>query len=195
MTLAISPSTCSSRTGTWPASPASLPVSTLATISPSRHQRPDATCARTGGLGRASRYPIHPFRTASGPCCRAAGARGHVGTTCGRRLANVRPAPAQGGVVGNREIEPKQAQHAGDEPFGLAQGQVEDEPQDQHQLDCQVRIERLTARRGPSRCMPSGNGRLVEPERQVALCASALHRTAASSGCGTGSEALGPVRV
>src|SRR5918994_156433 len=34
MTFAISPSTCSSRTGTWPASPASLLVSTLATISP-----------------------------------------------------------------------------------------------------------------------------------------------------------------
>jgi hypothetical protein len=94
--------------------------------------------------------------------------------------------PAQGGVVRNREIEPKQAEHAGDEPFSLAQGQVEDEPQDQHQLDRQVRIERLTARRGPSGCMPSGNGRLVEPERQVPSALQPCFVLSASSGSDSG---------
>jgi hypothetical protein len=38
-------------------------------------------------------------------------------------------APAQGGVVWNREIKPEQAEHAAGEPFRLAQGQMEDEPQ------------------------------------------------------------------
>src|SRR5215212_5146866 len=58
MTLAISPSTCSSKTGTWPASPASLPVNTLATISPvsaSRDElrpaiRDDATAPAQGSV-------------------------------------------------------------------------------------------------------------------------------------------------
>jgi hypothetical protein len=82
-------------------------------------------------------------------------------------LAKVRPRRLRVVWSGNREIKPKQAEHAAGEPFGLAQGQVEDEPQDQHQLDRQVRVAGLSARRGPSRCMPSSNGRLVEPERQV----------------------------
>src|SRR5215207_8693915 len=49
---------------------------------------------------------------------------------------NMRPAvgeaataPAQGGVVRNRELEPEQAQHAAGEALGLAQAQVEDDPQ------------------------------------------------------------------
>ncbi len=67
-------------------------------------------------------------------------------------------------MVRDREIKAEQAEHAGNEPFSLAQAQVEDEPQDQHQLDCQVRIERLSARCGPPWSLPSGDGRLVEPE-------------------------------
>src|SRR5918993_697220 len=53
--------------------------------------------------------------------------------------------PAQGDVVRNREIKPEKPEHAADEPFSLAQGQVEDEPQGQHQLDCQVRVAGLSA--------------------------------------------------
>ena len=67
-------------------------------------------------------------------------------------------------MVWNREIKPKQPEHAAGEALSLAQGQVEDEPQGQHQLDCQVRIERLSARLGSSWGLPFSDGRLVEPE-------------------------------
>src|SRR5215207_8614970 len=70
-------------------------------------------------------------------------------------------------MVRDREIKAEQAEHAGDEPFSLAQGQVEDEPQGQHQLDRQVRIASLSARCGSPWGLPSGDGCLVEPEDQV----------------------------
>ena len=76
--------------------------------------------------------------------------------------------PGERRVVGHSQIEPEQAQHAAAERLGLAQGQVEDEAQDQHQLDRQVGVAGLSARRGPARGLPAGKGRLVEPEREVA---------------------------
>jgi hypothetical protein len=62
----------------------------------------------------------------------------------------------------------EQPEHAGGEALGLAQGEVEDEPQRQHQLDGHVRVPGLAAGRGPARGLPSGQGGLVQPERQVA---------------------------
>jgi len=77
-------------------------------------------------------------------------------------------APGQGRVVGHRQLEPKQAKHAAAERLGLAQGQVEDEPQGQHEFDREVGVAGLPARRGPARCLPAGERCIVEPERQVA---------------------------
>jgi hypothetical protein len=68
-------------------------------------------------------------------------------------------------VVGNREIKPEQAEHAVGEALSLAQGQVEDKPQGQHQLDRQVRVAGLTAWCGPPWSLPFSDGGLVEPER------------------------------
>jgi hypothetical protein len=75
--------------------------------------------------------------------------------------------PGQRGVIRNSQLEAEQTQHAAAERLGLAQGQVEDEPQGQHQLDRQVGVAGLSARCGPARCLPASKGRLVEPERQV----------------------------
>ena len=70
-------------------------------------------------------------------------------------------------MVGHGQIEPEQAQHAAAERLGLAQGEAEDEPQDERQFDRQVRVARLPARRGPTRCLPFVERRFVEPERQI----------------------------
>src|SRR5215211_78970 len=78
------------------------------------------------------------------------------------------PTTAQGGVVRNREIKTEQAQHAAGEALGLAQAQMEDEPQDEHQLDRQVRVAGLPAWCGPPWSLPFSNGGLVKPESQVA---------------------------
>ena len=75
--------------------------------------------------------------------------------------------PGQGGMIRDGQLEAEQAQHAAAERFGLAQGQVEDEPQDQHQLDCQVGVAWLSARRSPARRLPASECCLVKPERQV----------------------------
>lgn len=56
-------------------------------------------------------------------------------------------------MVGHHQPEAEQARHAEAEPLGLAQGRVEDEPQGQHQLDRQVGVSRLSARRGA--CQPA----------------------------------------
>lgn len=76
--------------------------------------------------------------------------------------------PAERGVIGNGEIEPEQPQHAADEALGLAQGQMEDEPQHQHELDRQIRIAPLPARRGSPGRLPSGDRGIVQPQREVA---------------------------
>ena len=77
-------------------------------------------------------------------------------------------APAQGRVVWDAQRLPEQPQHARGEALSLAQGEVEDEPQHQHQLDRRVRVPGLAAGRAPPRCLPPGQGILIEPERQVA---------------------------
>ena len=66
-------------------------------------------------------------------------------------MREVTASPAQGGVIGNGESKPEQMEDAADEALGLTQGQVVDEPQHQHELDCEVRVAGLTAWRGPSR--------------------------------------------
>src|SRR3954447_24265505 len=77
-------------------------------------------------------------------------------------------AAAQCGVVRDTQLLPEQPKDARGEAFGLAQGKVEDKPEHQHQLDRGVRIPGLTARRGPPRRLPTGDGGLVQPECQVA---------------------------
>src|SRR5215208_4936573 len=104
-------------------------------------------------------------------------------------------APAQGGLVGNREIQPKQPEHTSGEALSLAQGQVEDEPQRQNQLDRQVRIERLSAWCGPSRCVPSSNGGLLEPKCQVASALQPCLILSSVPDAVAGPEALGSVWV
>src|SRR5918995_1245087 len=149
MTLAISPSTCSSRTGTWPASPASLLVSTRATISPVSAST--ARCnLRQDRRARPCFSPSHsPFSNSLRPVLSSSRCKGPCGTPCGRRLAKARPRRLRVGVVRNREIKPEKPEHAAGEALSLAQGQVEDEPQRQNQLDRQVRIKRLSAWCGP----------------------------------------------
>ena len=44
-------------------------------------------------------------------------------------------APAQGGVVGHGEIESEQPEHAADKALDLAQGEAEDQPEHQDELD------------------------------------------------------------
>ena len=81
------------------------------------------------------------------------------------RLASCeRPsAPAQRAVVRHGQNQPEQAQHAAAERLGLAQGQVEHEPQGQHELDRQVGIQRLPSKAAPLRCRPAREDRLVQP--------------------------------
>lgn len=99
-------------------------------------------------------------------------------------------APAQGGMVRHAELEPEQAERAADEALGLAQGEPEDQPEHQHQLDRQVRIAGLAARRRPPCRLPAP----PRPARASShLGAEVWHRTAANSepdilplGCGGG---------
>jgi hypothetical protein len=110
----------------------------------------------------------------------------------GTAWGNLRPAtgeaataPAQGGVVGNREIKPKQPEHASGEALSLAQGQVEGRAAGSAPArlpgpsSVPVRlvwsaVELAIRQWPPRRARASGR-----------LCASALLRTAASSGSGT----------
>jgi hypothetical protein len=70
----------------------------------------------------------------------------------GARLTSGEPAttPGQRGVIRHGQPEAQQAQHAAGERLGLAKRKMEDEPQGQHHLDRQVRVERLSARRCPT---------------------------------------------
>jgi hypothetical protein len=85
------------------------------------------------------------------------------------RLATGEPAttPGQGRMVGNSQPEPEQLQQAAGERLGLTKREVEDEPQGQHQLDRQVRVERLPTGCRPTRGPPSRQHRLVEPESYI----------------------------
>lgn len=82
-------------------------------------------------------------------------------------------APAQGGVVRDAELEPEQPEHAADKTLGLAQGEMEHQPQGQHQLDRQVRVTGLAAWCRPSCRLPPSDRRLIQPERQIAPTAKA----------------------
>src|SRR3954470_22167464 len=44
---------------------------------------------------------------------------------------------------------------------------MEDKPEHQHQLDRRIRVPGLTAGRSPPRCLPLGEGGLIQPEGQV----------------------------
>ena len=48
-------------------------------------------------------------------------------------------------VIGHRQLQPEQAKHAGAERLGLTEGQMEHQPQRQHQLNRQVGVEPLAA--------------------------------------------------
>jgi hypothetical protein len=74
-------------------------------------------------------------------------------------------------MVRHRQIQPDQLEQGADQPFGLAQRLVKHCPQDQRRLDREVRVTRLTARRGPRRRPPSGDRLLTEPDRQRAALA------------------------
>ncbi len=86
------------------------------------------------------------------------------------RLASGKDAAssARGGVIWNRKFEPEQPEHAPDDPFSLAQGQVEDEPPREPKFDRQIRVAGLTARRGSPGSTPSCDGILIQSEGQVA---------------------------
>src|SRR3712207_7033428 len=81
---------------------------------------------------------------------------GEAATTAGKRR-----------VVGDAQLLPEQPKYARGEALGLAQGEVEDEPQHQHQLDRRIRVPGLAAGRAPPWRLPPGDGGLVEPERQI----------------------------
>src|SRR4051812_10959385 len=87
-----------------------------------------------------------------------------------RHLQGLRPA-AQGGMVGNGEIETKQADDGADQAFGLAQGQAEYGLERQRRRDRQRRVVRLTTRRGAGLGMPGRDRRLGEPDGQAAALA------------------------
>ena len=103
-------------------------------------------------LARAVQHQVH-----------RPGARLHTRLTSGKGAAP----SAQSGVVRHRQRHAEQLQNAAGEPFHLPQGQVEHEPQGEHQLDRQLRVARLPARRAAARCLPSCQRRLVHPDRQV----------------------------
>ena len=88
---------------------------------------------------------------------------------------------AQGGMVGNREIETEQANDGADQAFGLAQSQTEHGLERQGRRDRQIRVVRLTARRGARLRVPGRDRRLREPDRQAPALAQ-------------GGIILGPVR-
>ena len=87
---------------------------------------------------------------------------------CGRRPGKISATPAQGGVVRNEQIEPKQPEDTAGKSLGLPQGQVKDEPQRQNQLDRQVRVTGLTAGRRPPWRLPAKYSSLINPQHQVA---------------------------
>lgn len=58
-------------------------------------------------------------------------------------------------MVGNGQVKPEQEQHAAYERLGLAQREVEHEPQGQHELNGRARVHGLPAGYAPPRCTPS----------------------------------------
>ena len=70
-------------------------------------------------------------------------------------------------MVGNREIETQQANDRADQAFALAQSQTEHGLEGQGRRDRQIRVVRLTARRGARLGVPGRDRRLCEPHRQA----------------------------
>jgi hypothetical protein len=58
-----------------------------------------------------------------------------VGHDTGSSASHAGATAAQGSVVGDGEIEPEELQDAADEALGLAQGEMEDKPEHQDELD------------------------------------------------------------
>ena len=133
-----------------------------------RHRQPDEFCARIDVRGRASRTGIRPARRFSNRYYRSEGVTARLWTALELAAGTLAASAAQGGVIGNEEVKAEEPQHAANEAFCLPQGQVEDQPQCKHKLDSQIRVARLTARRGPPWGIPSGYGGLIEPEGQLA---------------------------
>ena len=66
---------------------------------------------------------------------RAAVVQRAVGHDTGSSASHAGATAAQGSVVGDGEIEPEELQDAADEALGLAQGEMEDKPEHQDELD------------------------------------------------------------
>jgi hypothetical protein len=64
--------------------------------------------------------------------------------------------PAQGRMVGHGDLQPKQPHDRAGEAFYLAQRQMKEEPQCQHNLHGQVGVDWLAAPAGPARGAPPG---------------------------------------
>ena len=75
--------------------------------------------------------------------------------------------PAGSMLNGREPADPALSARAAS-PLGLPQRLVKHCPEDQRCLDCEVRVVRLTARRGPGCRPPSFNGIVTEPDRQRA---------------------------
>ena len=71
---------------------------------------------------------------------------------------------AERGVIGDAEIELQQAKHTAGECLGLAQGKVKHRAQDQHHLDRQIEVDRLSARRDSPWCQPPVDSGLVRQQ-------------------------------
>ncbi len=80
-------------------------------------------------------------------------------------------APGQRRVVRNGQSQPEQAQHAAAGRLGLTQGQMEHEPQRQHEFDGQFGMQRPSARAAPLWRCPAREDRLVQSQREVATAA------------------------
>jgi hypothetical protein len=75
---------------------------------------------------------------------------------------------AEGGEIWHRQVNAEQLEDGADQSLGLAQRQVEHCPQCQSCRDCQIRVVRLTTRRGPRHGFPGGDGLIRKPHGQTA---------------------------
>jgi hypothetical protein len=71
-------------------------------------------------------------------------------------------------VIWHRQLDAHEAEHRGDEAFGLAQRQVEDGTHHQHGLDRQVGVDRIPASRPLVALQPGGHRLFGDPEGDVA---------------------------
>ena len=92
---------------------------------------------------------------------------------CTRRQFQAPGPSAEGREVRDRQIEAEQLEDRADQPLGLAQRQVEHRAQGQSSRDCQVRVVRLTARRGARRGFPAAMSSSVNHTVRLPRCRSA----------------------